>query len=230
MENAVQRDALDLWVALSTVVTGVILATGALLAFIVQRSRYLRDIEPDIEVEWQSTKFDTGSSDVAGTLGSFDTWYIAPHIILKNVSSEVAKNVQMNGRMKFHHHDRQYEPQEASSDRNSRDTWCTFAGWLVSEVLPGRTVDPWCFLESIKAPAGREITRADIPIKGAWFIFEIDVFYFSRRELLTWIVWPFSTGRRKYRRLVSAVVRLHEQQTSNGLQVRTEQSQFGPPA
>lgn len=42
------RDWLDILVATFTVSTGVVIALAALLAFVAQRVRYLREIEPDI--------------------------------------------------------------------------------------------------------------------------------------------------------------------------------------
>ena len=45
-----ERDALDITVAVFTITTGVVLAAAGSLAYIVQRARYRREVEPDLDI------------------------------------------------------------------------------------------------------------------------------------------------------------------------------------
>ncbi len=51
-----ERDLLDILVAVFTITTGVVLGMAALLAYLVQRARYLRESAPDLEVSWDYTR------------------------------------------------------------------------------------------------------------------------------------------------------------------------------
>ena len=50
IQVAQSRDALDLVVAIFTITTGVVLALAAFMAFVIQRARYFREIQPDLRV------------------------------------------------------------------------------------------------------------------------------------------------------------------------------------
>lgn len=53
------RDLLDTLVAVFTITTGVVLGIAALLAYLVQRTRDLRETAPDLEVAWSTNRGST---------------------------------------------------------------------------------------------------------------------------------------------------------------------------
>jgi len=50
LPSAVDRDVIDWLVAAFTISTGIVLALAAAFAFLLQRARFLRDIEPDLRI------------------------------------------------------------------------------------------------------------------------------------------------------------------------------------
>jgi len=72
-----------------TAITTTILAIAAVLAYLIQRARYLREIEPDLDLEWPT-------SIRVGELGSTlqESWAFYIDIEVENVSKNHAEDLR----------------------------------------------------------------------------------------------------------------------------------------
>lgn len=70
------------------IITGIVLAVAATLAFLIQRARYLREIEPDLELSWPTN---IRISQLSHSLKQFWAFYI--DIEVENKSRNHAYNL-----------------------------------------------------------------------------------------------------------------------------------------
>jgi len=177
-----------------TAITTGVLAIAAILAYLVQRARYLREIEPDLDLEWPN-------GIRVGQLGHTlrEPWSFYIDIKVENVSKNHAEDVRcylnlyifpehvkseiIRGKIRVP----RFERHDILAGRES--TMTVYVGSRIAEGLQ------------------KEINSWDGPVNvaDAGFIAVVNVTYFSRQELLLWFL--FKRGRVEYNRKISEMWR-----------------------
>jgi len=175
--------------AVFTTITGIIVAHAAILAYLLQRARYLREIEPDVELTW-TNRFE--GIQFKQSLDNFWCFYIP--VKVENKSKNHAKDLTFNVELLvFPRRERpnfvkpKYYPLNFNRNLYARRTeeelvyiGLNFVPDLVDEL------QPW---------------SSSLDIENAGFDVTIKLEYFSNRELLLFLVQPpWHFGIERYKR------------------------------
>ncbi len=176
----------------SAVTTG-ILALAASLAYLVQRARYLREIEPDLKLKWPNR---IRVIEMSTTLKEFWAFYI--DIEVENVSRNHAEDLRYEV-------DLQIFPQRGKA-RFLREKIHDAVRIHPTDVLAGRKI-------IIPVYSGSNVARdlqeqldswdGSMNVGGTGFMTTVIISYSSKRELLLWFLIPWKLGRVKYTREIS---------------------------
>jgi len=175
------------------IVTATIIGLAAFLAFLIQRARYLREIEPDLEVEWLGN---LRISQMSKTLDK--PWSLYIDVQLENKSRNHAHDLRckveltvfpVRGRSqaipsKFYQFPRLHED-ELMAERTM--VIPVYIGWNYALDLT-KTV---------------QSLPNHVIVENAGFHALVIIEYSTRRELILFLLVPWSFGRLKYRRKTS---------------------------
>lgn len=190
---------LDFLVDVFTISTGVVIALAAAYAGAVQRSRYLREVAPDLRV---SQLLAGRVVRPAGETLTFSLW-----LTLKNVSNNVARNVSMAIEI---------EPRGG----------LVALGWHVKgafnerdEVLPDEQVMIGVHVD-LDIPEGREKRSLGGPAdRRDDFQVQATVTYATGRELVLALLSPSSKGILRFIRRQSSPFRFDDWEQEDGLEI-----------
>jgi len=173
-----------------TAITTTILAIAAVLAYLIQRARYLREIEPDLDLEWPT-------SIRVGELGSTlqESWAFYIDIEVENVSKNHVEDLRYD--LDLH-----IFPDRTKS-KAIRGKFIDLYRFQRPEILAGRK-----YTISVYASPGlskglqKHLDSWGSPINVAdvGFIAVVTMSYFSKQELLLWFLWK--RGRVEYTRKI----------------------------
>ena len=175
-----------------SLITTSILALAAILAYIVQRARYLREIEPDLELKWpDSIRVVRMSPDLKEGFA----FYI--DIKIENLSKNHAQDLKCEVDFKIFPH--REKPQVISG--KIRPPLLLLSPEILAErvtsipIYIGTNIatELWDPLDS---------WNSKIDSRKAGFTAEININYFGKRELLLWFLVPWKFGRVKYTRSI----------------------------
>jgi hypothetical protein len=168
----------------------IIILVAAILIFLIQRARYLREIEPDLELAWANKiTVDKMSQDV----DKFWDYYI--HVDVKNVSNNRANDMLFKVALKLF--------PERGRPRFLESKYPLIPGLHETQLRPQRTMQ-------VPIYVGLNYTRGLSEELGKWgkpvtfdacgFHAGIVLEYYSNRDFLLFILVPWSFGRIKYKR------------------------------
>lgn len=177
---------------LNTII-GIVLALAALLAYLIQRARYLKETEPDLELIWPEN---IRLSQMQHTLKNFWSLYIDLEVV--NQSKNHADDLQWEAELDIF-------PQRGGST-------CLRAKYIDTlrlhqkELLAGRRI-------MIPVYVGWNLYRGlyeqlqswpgSLEVENAGFEASITLKYFTKRELLMWTLMPpWNCGRKQYKRKI----------------------------
>ena len=174
-------------------IVGVVLALAAIFAFLLQRARYLREIEPDIELTWAKR---IRVEEMASSLKECWAYYIDVNV--ENKSRNHAKDMLFSIEL--------WVFPERGRPRVLQDKFPLIPRLHDSELMAGRTID-------IPIYVGLNYTRKlynqledwgkSIGFDVCGFHTIIHLEYYSNRELLLFFLIPWRFGRKKLKRSVS---------------------------
>ena len=172
-----------------------VLAIAAFLAYLVQRARYLREIEPDLDLEWPD-------SIRVGGLGNTlrEPWSFYIDIKVENISKNHAENIRYNVNLNIF-------PNHVKS-KIIRGKIYDKLRLHPEDILAGRKGTIPVYASShLAGDLQKNIESCDSPVNVAdvGFMAIVTVSYFSRRETLLWFL--FKLGRVKYAREISGMWR-----------------------
>jgi hypothetical protein len=178
-----------------TAITTVIFALAAILTYLVQRARYLREIEPDLDFEWPT-------SIRVGALGSTlqESWRFYIDIEVENVSKNHAEDLRYEVSLNIF-------PNHAKSN-HIRGNICDKLRLHPHDILAGRKdTIPVYASSNLATDLQKYLNSWDSPVNvtEVGFIAIVTMSYFSRRELLLWFL--FKRGRVRYTREISGMWR-----------------------
>jgi hypothetical protein len=183
------------------IITTGILAVAAILAYLVQRARYLREIEPDLDLIWPTA---VRISNFGATLRDFWAFFIDLNV--KNCSKNHAINIRYEVELWIF------------PDRSRPDVIdLRIRDWVPihpTEILAGRNevISVYCG-SNYALDLGKQMERFEYVPRTEYLGFHatIKLSYYSRRELILCILLPpWSCGRVKYLRKISQRWRLEK--------------------
>lgn len=170
----------------SLIITG-ILAIAAMLAYLVQRARYLREIEPDLELKWPDG---IRVARMGSELREGFAFYI---------------DIEVENRSRNHAEDLRYEVDLRLFPNRDKPQFIAvrihkFLGLHPDEILAGRKA-----IIPIYVGTNIELSQWDklidwgneIVINKVGFTADIRISYSSKHELLLWFLIPWKFGRLK---------------------------------
>jgi len=172
-------------------ITTGILAVAAMLAYLVQRARYLREGEPDLELEWPDS---IRVVEMSPTLKNF--WALYIDIEVKNKSKNHAEDLRYEVELKIF--PQRGKPSFLSEKING------ILQMHPAEVLAGRKITiPVYHGSNVAINLQKQLNSWDgsMNVKEAGFMATVTISYFSKRELLLWFLGK--PGRIKYTRQIS---------------------------
>ena len=171
-------DVLDITVS-------VVVALGVILAFVVQRARYLREIEPDLEVTWNNEVFLITEEDTLETLKQ--EWGIATEVHIENRSNRNhADNLELKVDLGIY-------PRRSSSPAIVA-TYPHPYHIRPSALLAGRSADHPIFFNAFSEPGLQETMRSyaeGFRVEDAGFWARITVEYCTKFEGLLFVLSPW---------------------------------------
>ena len=176
------------------ITASIVVALGAILAFVVQRARYLREIEQDLEVTWNHEVFLITEEDTLETLKQ--EWGIATEVHIENRSNRNhAENLQLKVDLGIY-------PSRSSSPTIVA-TYPHPYHIRPSVLLVGRCVDLPIVFNAFSAPDLHETLRSSgegLRVEDAGFWARITVEYCTKFEVLLLVISPWKRGRENYAR------------------------------
>jgi len=178
-----------------TAITTTILAIAAILAYLVQRARYLREIEPDLDLVWPA-------SIRVGKLGPTlqESWRFYIDIKVENVSKNHAEDLIYDLELRIF--------PDRTKPETIRGKFVDLYRFQRHEILAGRTytIDVYASPGLSKGlQKGLDSRSSPVNVAEAGFAAIVTMSYFSRREMLLWFLWK--RGRVKYTRQISGMWR-----------------------
>jgi len=176
-----------------SITTTAILAVAAIFAFLIQRARYLREIEPDLELKWPEN---IRVSQMNQSLKEF--WAIYIDVEVKNISKNHAENLV-------------YEVDLVIFPRRGKASCIEnqFVDRLRTSpptLLAGRTVTVPVYIGWNLIPGLYEQLHSkndSLDVRNAGFQTTVTISYSSRREAILWLLVPWKLGRVRYKRTVT---------------------------
>jgi hypothetical protein len=174
---------------LFTTITGIILTIAAILAYLLQRARYLREIEPDLEITWLNR---IDEIEVETTLDQRWSMYIPLQVV--NKSENHAQDIMSYVDLKLF-----------PDRRKPQYIHPKYFPWPHgSQLLAGRSKEILVYVGSNFAPDLYDELRKEselINIEQVGFFTTISIEYYSSREFLLFLMLPpWNLGRKKYKR------------------------------
>lgn len=179
-------------IVLNTII-GIVLATAALLAYLIQRARYLKENEPDLELIWPEK---IRPNQMQPTLKNFWSLYIDLEVV--NRSANHACDLRWEIKLDIF-------PRRGGS-RFFGAKYTDTLRLHPKELLAGRRVVIPVYVGWNLYPGLYEQLQAwpdSIEVEDAGFQASITLKYFTRRELLMFAPMPpWNWGRKQYKREV----------------------------
>jgi len=176
-----------------SIITTTVLAVAAVFVFLVERARYLREIEPDIELKWPEN---IQVSQMSQSLKEF--WAIYINVEVKNSPKNQVEELDYQVELGIF-------PQRGKASYINVQ-FPDFLRTHPASILAGRSVVVPVYIGWNLAPGLYEHLQAEIGplnVTNAGFKASITFSYFSRRELILWLLVPWRFGRVKYERTIS---------------------------
>ena len=178
-----------------TAITTTILAIAAILAYLVQRARYLREIEPDLDLEWPT-------SIKVGKLGSTlkEPWSFFIDIEVENISKNHAEDLRYDLNL--------YIFPDHTKSKSIRGKFLDLYRFQRHEILAGRKYPILVYASPGLSKGLQEKIDSwgsPINVEDVGFIAVVTMSYFSRQELLLWFLGK--RGRVEYTREISGMWR-----------------------
>lgn len=177
-----------------TAITTVVFALAAILTYLVQRARYLREIEPDLDLGTASIK--------VGKLGPTlkESWSFFIDIEVENVSKNHAEDLRYDLELLIF--------PDRKKPETIRGKFVDLHRFQLHEILAGRTYPVLVYASpGLSKGLQEKIDSLGSPVNvaEAGFAAIVTMSYFSRRETLLWFLWK--RGRVEYTRQVSEMWR-----------------------
>lgn len=173
-----------------TITTGIVLASAALFAYLIQRARYLREFEPDLELTWPEV---IQIIEMPHSLKEF--WAVSIDLGVHNISNNPATGLRWQCELEIF--------PERGRASYIETTFSNYLPISPSEILPGREIVVPVYIGWNLAKGLYEKLHSweePIETEKAGFRVSITIEYYSRPEILMFIIWPFGLGRKKYQR------------------------------
>jgi len=174
-------------------IVGVVLAIAAIFAFLLQRARYLREIEPDLELTWAKR---IRVEKMVSFLTEFWAYYIDVNV--ENKSKNHAQDMLFSVEL--------WVFPERGKPTILQDKFPLIPRLFNPELMAGRA-------SVIPIYVGLNYTRGLYDQLEAWcepISFDVSGFhtiinleYYSNRELLLFFLIPWGFGRKKFKRRIS---------------------------
>ena len=175
-----------------SIITTTVLAVAAIFVFLVERARYLREIEPDIELKWPEN---IQVSQMSQSLKEF--WAIYINVEVKNISKNHAEDLDYQVELGIF-------PQRGKASYINTQ-FPNRVRTHPAAILAGRSVAVPVYIGWNLIPGLYERLQAEtspLNVTNAGFKASITFSYFSRRELILWLLVPWKLGRVKYKRTI----------------------------
>jgi len=170
--------------------TAIVILVAAVVLFVIQRARYLREIEPDLELtSADRIRVDTMSSTVD------QSWAYYIYVNVKNVSKNRATDMLFKVVLWIF--------PERGGARFLEIKYPLFPGFHQTELRPERTMEVPVYVGPNYATGLKEeLERWGRPVSHnrCGFYTRILLEYYSNRELLLLLLAPWSGGRIRYKR------------------------------
>ena len=175
-----------------TILTGTVLALAALFAYFIQRARYLRETEPDLELTWPNS---VRVGQMSHTLKEF--WSLHIDVEAENKSKNHAEDLRWEVEVTiFPERGRSYGLVTKYSDilrlhppkllAGRRCVIPVYIGWNYAQDL----------YDQLQSRPG------SLEVVDAGFHATVTVNYFTKREFLMFVLCPWNRGREKYKRSI----------------------------
>jgi hypothetical protein len=168
----------------------IVILVALVLVFLIQRAKYLRQIDPDLELTWAGRiRVHTMSSSV----DQFWAYYI--HLGVKNVSRNRATDMLFKVVLWIF--------PERGGSRFLEIKYPLFPGFHQTELRPERTMEVPIYVGSNYARGlDEELEKWGRPVthNRCGFYTRILLEYYSNREFLLFLLVPWSWGRIRYKR------------------------------